>query len=360
MDNKLLNTIVVPVAIIGGYYIVFFLVKLWAGTRKRKLPSLIQAHLHLPGLLIAISSAGDYIYEYLSTKLDPSLQQAISHALKILIIFTVAFFLTQVTRMMYDIIIEIRTRHDRGGYSLRSAKTKFFLIRRLLNIAIIAFGVIAVLMTFEKFKEFSTTILASAGMAGIVLGFAAQKSLGTLFSGIQIALAQPVRIDDIVVINNTYGTIGEITLTYIVVDTWDEKKLIVPIDYFLENSFENWTRQSPDIVGTARIYADYSLPVDELRKQFKAWLEETPLWDRRRSGMIVTEANDKAIVVRASMTAKNADDAFDLECLVREKMVTFVRENYPDSLPANRLKIDSGSHTLSAQHGRPEEKRAGT
>jgi small-conductance mechanosensitive channel len=221
-------------------------------------------------------------------------------------------------------------------FSLRKAKTKFHLIQRVLNFLIILGTIAIILMTFKSIRSIGSSLLASAGVVGLVLGFAAQKSLSTLFAGIQIAISQPIRIDDVVVIDDSFGTIGEITLTYVVVNSWDGRRIIVPINFFIEKSFENWTRVSSDVIGKVKFYADYSLPVEKVRTEFTRLLSASPLWDKRASGFLVTDANDKTIELRATMSARNSDDAWDLQCYIREKLITYISSNFPEALPKTR------------------------
>jgi hypothetical protein len=265
----------------------------------------------------------------------------VKHGLHLVLIACSGFFLLKLTAFFRDMLIALYARREYKDYTLRSARTRFQLIQRVVNIVIITAVIISMLITFDAVKQFGSALLASAGVAGIVLGFAAQKSLGSLFAGIQLALSQPVKIDDTVVVEGQFGTVGEISLTYVVVNTWDGKRLIVPISYFLENSFENWTRSSPEVIGKVKIYADYTLPVDVIRAEFQKWVQASPLWDKRKSGLLVTDADDKTIEIRMTMSAKDSDDAFDLECIMREKLITFIRENYPSALPTSRVHLDA-------------------
>jgi len=197
----------------------------------------------------------------------------------------------------------------------------------------------AILMTFDKVRYLGTSLLASAGVAGIILGFAAQRSIGTLLAGIQIAITQPIRLDDVVIVENEWGRIEEITLTYVVVRIWDKRRLIVPTTYFIEKPFQNWTRVSADILGTVFIYTDYQVPVDKLREEFTRILEKSELWDRKTNVMQVTNATDRTIEIRALMSAADSPTAWDLRVHVREKLITFLQENYPDSLPRTRIEM---------------------
>jgi hypothetical protein len=186
-------------------------------------------------------------------------------------------------------------------------------------------------------RQFGVSLLASAGLAGVILGFAAQKSLTTLLAGIQIAISQPIRLDDVVIVEGEWGRIEEITLTYVVVRIWDQRRLIVPITHFLDNSFQNWTRTSAEILGTVYFHADYTVPMDKLRKHLKQVLENSPLWDGRVWGLIVTDAKEQTVELRALVSAENASKAWDLRCHVREEMITYLQQHYPDSLPRVRV-----------------------
>jgi hypothetical protein len=193
------------------------------------------------------------------------------------------------------------------------------------------------LMTFDSVRQFGISLLASAGIAGVVLGFAAQKSLGTLLAGIQIAVSQPVRLDDVVIVEGEWGRIEEITLTYVVVRIWDERRLIVPVTYFLDNAFQNWTYTSAEILGTVYIYADYSVPVEMVRKELKNILDSTDLWDGRLWSLLVTDSTERTMEMRALVSAANSSKAWDLRCLVRERLIDFLQREYPGSLPRVRL-----------------------
>jgi small-conductance mechanosensitive channel len=332
---------------LGGmlaYYLLFFLLKRWSRNKKRFIPFLLEKYLKTPGFLLVVVIALSTDLAIIRYHLPFEYLLAARHALQVLYIITIGFLLMKSLGFVREILLRYHAQRNYRDYTLRSVKTKYLIIQRILNVLILILAVSAILMTFSQIRQVGATLLASAGVAGIVLGFAAQKSLGTLFAGIQIALSQPIKIDDTVVVEDTFGTIGEITLTYVVVNTWDEKRLIVPINYFIENSIENWTRVSPEVVGQVKIYADYALPVEEVRAQALAWLKESPLWDGRKAAVLVTDANERTMVVRVSFSAKNADDAWDLECTLREKLIGYIREKYPHALPTARINL-SGTGT---------------
>jgi small-conductance mechanosensitive channel len=195
-------------------------------------------------------------------------------------------------------------------------------------------------MTFEKVRQLGTTILASAGVIGIVVGMAAQKTIGAFIAGIQIAITQPIRLDDVVIVENEWGRIEEITLTYVVVRIWDLRRLVLPITYFIEKPFQNWTRITADLLGTVFLYLDYNVPVDKIREELKKILEESELWDKKVCVVQVTNTTESCIEVRALMSASDASTAWSLRCHVREKLIDFVRDNYPNALPRTRAELE--------------------
>jgi small-conductance mechanosensitive channel len=202
-------------------------------------------------------------------------------------------------------------------------------------------------MTFDSIRRIGVSLFASAGVAGIIIGFAAQKLIASVLAGFQIALTQPIRIDDVVIVENEWGWIEEITLTYVVVRIWDKRRLILPSTYFIENPFQNWTRVSADILGTVFIYTDYTVPVDELRSEFTRILEESDLWDGQTNVMQVTNATDKTLEIRALMSTADSPTAWDLRVLVREKLIHFLQQNYPESLPRTRIEMADGAENES-------------
>ena len=213
----------------------------------------------------------------------------------------------------------------------------------MVVVIVVLVAVASMLMVFDKVRQLGVSLLASAGVVGIILGFAAQKSIATLFAGIQIAITQPIRLDDVVIVEGEWGWIEEITLTYVVVKIWDLRRLIVPVTYFLDSPFQNWTRTSADILGTVFIYADYTVPIDKLRDELKRILDASPLWDKKAWCMQVTNAKEQTLELRALMSARNSPKAWDLRCEVREKLVEFVKANYPDKLPRVRVEMERAS-----------------
>jgi small-conductance mechanosensitive channel len=220
--------------------------------------------------------------------------------------------------------------------SARRIYTQVSVIRKIIVTTVVIIAIGSILMMFDPVRQFGTSILASAGIAGIVIGFAAQKTLGNVLAGIQIALTQPLLIDDIVVVEGEFGQIEEITLTYVTVRTWDLRRIILPITYFVEKPFQNWSRVSTDLLGTVILYLDYQVPMGELRKELKHLVENNPKWDKRVCGLQVTDAKQSTIEVRALVSGSDPGKLGDLRCEVREGLINFLVRNYPESLPRSR------------------------
>ncbi len=328
---------------LAAYQVVFFFLKRRAKA-DHNFAKLLQQYIYFPGLflifVVSLIAALPFARHYFSDRITDIAKQA----LVILAIGGITMLVMRIMTVFRETTLRRYKSENPHDFTIRKAKTKFQLIQRVLNFLVITGGISAALMTFESVRQVGGTLLASAGVIGLVLGFAAQKSLGTLFAGIQIAISQPIRTDDTVVVEGQFGTIGEITLTYVVVNTWDGRRLIVPINYFLEETFENWTRASPEVVGQVKVYADYSLPVEKVRQEVKRWIEASPLWDKRTWGFLVTDATEKTIQVRVTMSAKDSGDAWDLQCHIREKLITHIRQQYPHALPRARVDIRESSN----------------
>jgi small-conductance mechanosensitive channel len=228
----------------------------------------------------------------------------------------------------------------------RRIYTQVSVIRKIIVTAVVIIATGSILMLFDPVRQFGTSILASAGIAGVVLGFAAQKTLGNVLAGIQIALTQPLLIDDIVVVEGEFGQIEEITLTYVTVRTWDLRRLVLPITYFIEKPFQNWSRVSTELLGTVILYLDYQVPLGEVRKELKRLVENNPKWDRRVCGLQVTDTKQSTIEVRALVSGTDPGKTFDLRCEVREGLIEFLRRDYPESLPRVRnVEVDETSES---------------
>ncbi len=216
------------------------------------------------------------------------------------------------------------------------ARTQVGLLSRILQAAIALLALAGMLMTFPAVRVVGTSLLASAGLVGVVAGIAAQSALSNLFAGIQMAFGDLARIGDVVVVGGEWGTVEEITLTAVVIATWDQRRIVMPMSYFAGRPFENWSRRSDRITGTALLHLDHSTPVDLLRAEFETYLAKNPHWDGEGSALQVVDTTPTTLVVRALATAANAGDAFELRCELREHLIGFLREHHPHAPPASR------------------------
>lgn len=232
--------------------------------------------------------------------------------------------------------------------------------RILQRAAVITIGIVSVglaLMTIGAVRQWGVSLLASAGVVGIIAGLALQPVLKNLFAGIQIATAQPIRIDDAVIVENEWGVIEEITSTYVVVKLWDWRRMILPLSYFIEKPFQNWTRETSRLIGTAMLYVDYEAPMDRLRAELERICRESPLWDGDVVNLQVTDITDRVAQVRCLASARSAPVAFDLRCEIREKMLAFMRDECPEALPQDRLSIDRNAIPLPEGEGLSARRR---
>ncbi len=272
-----------------------------------------------------------------SLLLPPKSVFLFSHLIHIVLIASFGWAAVKIIHILRDSGLERYNINVKDNARARGMHTQIRLMANIIIILVIIFTVALILMTFPEVRQVGLTILASAGIIGIVIGFAAQKTLGNLIAGIQIAITQPIRIDDVVIVENEWGKIEEITLTYVVVRVWDLRRLIVPIGYFLEKPFQNWTRTSADLLGSVMIFADYTVPVKEIRIELTNILKNSPLWDRKVNVLQLTDMNEKAIQLRALMSAEDASILWDLRCEVREKLLEFLQKKFPECLPRVRL-----------------------
>jgi small-conductance mechanosensitive channel len=221
----------------------------------------------------------------------------------------------------------------------RKIRTQLAFLRKVIVGLIIVVTICVILLSFDNLRKLGTGLLTGVGIGGIIIGFAAQRSLGNLLAGFQIAFTQPLRIDDALLVEGEFGRVEEITLTYVVLHLWDQRRMILPINYFIEKPFQNWTRTTAEMMGTVILYLDYSVPLEPLREEFKRLLDASPLWDKRVSAVQVTGATERDVEVRLLMSARNSSEVFDLRCYIRENLILFIRENYPESLPKTRMEL---------------------
>ncbi|MGX1025302.1 mechanosensitive ion channel family protein [Psychroflexus sp. MBR-150] len=230
----------------------------------------------------------------------------------------------------------------------RKLYTQVNILEKVIVTLIIIVAIGLILLSFDGIRKIGIGLFASAGVAGIIIGLSAQKVFGALLAGIQIAITQPFRIDDAVLVENEWGWIEEINLTYIVVRIWDKRRLVLPSTYFLEKPFQNWTRTSGDIIGTVFLYTDYTIPFESLREELTRVLNTTDLWDKKVNVLQVTDSKEHTVESRILVSAKNSPTCWDLRVYVREKMIEFIQKNYPESLPKARLMVKSDKKLVNS------------
>jgi small-conductance mechanosensitive channel len=229
----------------------------------------------------------------------------------------------------------------------RKHVTQVRLLRRAAQVLMALITVGAAMMTLPAIRQYGVSLFASAGAAGIVVGLAARPLLSNLLAGIQIAITQPVKIEDSVVINNEWGWVEDITSTYLVVRTWDWRRLIVPLSWFLEQPIQNWTRETTTIIGQVRFYVDYRTPIEDLRQELDRLIHASKLWDGNVATLQVVEANETTIQIRVLATSSDAGRSWDLQCELREKMIAYLQREHPDCLPRRRIEVTDGDPARS-------------
>jgi len=274
-------------------------------------------------------------------RMSKAFQAPLDKTIEILLTISFAGILVRSIRILEDYIYHTYDLSKTDNLKERKIRTQIQFLRKLLVVIIVFVTVAIILLSFESMRKIGTGLLTGVGIGGIIVGFAAQNSLGNLLAGFQIAFTQPIRIDDVLVVEGEWGRVEEITLTYVVLKIWDERRLILPINYFIQKPFQNWTRTSADILGTVFLYMDHTIPIDEIRNEFERLIVKTPLWDKRVKVVQVTDVKEHSIEIRVLMSASTSSNAFDLRCYIRENLITYIQQNYPGSLPRTRNEVSN-------------------
>jgi small-conductance mechanosensitive channel len=259
--------------------------------------------------------------------------------LRVAIIASGAFLVTRGLLLVEDAIVARYPVEVENNLKARKVHTQIRYMRRIAGFLVFLIALGSILLTFEEIRQLGTTLLTTAGVAGIIVGFAAQKTLGMVIAGLQIAFTQPIRHGDAVVVEGEWGWVEEITLTYVVIKIWDWRRLIVPINYFLDHPIQNWTRTSARLIGSVYLYVDYGFPIQEIREALDEVLANTDLWDNGVSVAQVTDVTEKTAQVRVLVTAKDSPTLWDLRCYVREQLVQYMQSEHPDMMPRFRAVI---------------------
>ncbi|MBC6997428.1 mechanosensitive ion channel domain-containing protein [Cytophaga sp. FL35] len=339
-SNSFYYLLVALAALFAAYFILLFLIRRLGKNPKYVLPIEAVKKVSAPIGLILFSiflrldslrtllNLSDYAYYF-------------RKASTLLFIFAFTWLILTAIKIAKHHIIGKYDLEASDNFKARKVTTQFNILERIVIFIIIILAIGFALMSFESIREVGVSVFASAGVAGIIIGFSAQKLIGTILAGIQIAIAQPIKIDDVVIVEGEWGRIEKIMLTYVVVKIWDKRRLIVPTTYFIEKPFQNWTKSSADILGTVFLYTDYKVPFDALREELTNILNNTDLWDGEVNVLQVTDSKANYVETRALMSAKDSPTAWDLRVHVREKLIVFLQENYPESLARSRVSFES-------------------
>lgn len=326
---------IAAVAIVVGlaiHWLAYRLVNRFARRTETTLDESIIEHTHNPmGLLTVVVTV------LVSTIFMG--QEAREVALQLLLIvgiLAIGWLVVSLTLVGQDAMLSRFPPEDQDVLEARQLKTQLSVLQRFGAIIIWLVAIALALLTIPGVAPLAASMLAGAGVLGIVLGVAAGPIIGNFIAGVQIAFTQPIKIGDVVVIDGEWGRIGEITATYVVLYVWDKRRLIVPLSKIVNEPVENWTRHTTDLLTTVAIYADYRAPVERIRTAFKRVLDESGLWDGESWSVLVTDADDRTMKVRLMFSAPDSSTAWDLQCLVREKVIAFLQEEHPEALPVAR------------------------
>lgn len=332
--------------IIGGilllavsFFIAFYILKRLGKNPRNILPVNFAQKIRLP-LLIFLASLISQVAVIGDIFMFQTTRNIVRHLSVVGIIFSIAWFLILIFKVFKKRMLKKYDVSTSDNLKARKVYTQYMILENIVIFLIVILALGIALMSFDSIRSIGVSVLTSAGIAGIIIGLAAQKAIATLLAGIQIAITQPIRLDDVVIVEGEWGWIEEINLTYVVVRVWDKRRLVVPTTFFIEKSFQNWTRTSADILGTVYIYADYGLPIDAIRNEQTRLLKSTDLWDGNVNVLQVTNATEKSMELRVLVSAKNSPTAWDLRVYLREKLLEFIQREYPGSLPKARIQLD--------------------
>lgn len=265
---------------------------------------------------------------------------SVRHLNGLLLIGAITWLAASAVQGLADGVIALHPSDIADNLHARRVQTQTRVLARIATSAVLLTGLAFVLMTFPRARQLGTSLLASAGVAGLVVGIAARSVFSNLLAGLQIALAQPIRLDDVLIVEGEWGRVEEITATYVVLKIWDERRLIIPLQWFIEHPFQNWTRNEAAMLGTVFLWVDYTLPVEPLRREAQRLCEAQKTWDRRVCVVQVTEASEQCMQLRILVSSASSGDNFDLRCALREGLIDYLQREFPTALPRWRASIN--------------------
>ncbi|MGH7907350.1 MAG: mechanosensitive ion channel family protein [Candidatus Binataceae bacterium] len=336
--------VVLAGAVIAGFILHYVLMFVNRRAKERSPANVLHESLerHCRGPLKLLLPALAFDLAMPALELPHGWTPVLYHLIGIIVIASASWLLITLAAVAADVLLA-KYRADESdvarSMTSRRISTQVQVFRRVFLIIVCVLASFVILTTFSWGRTLGESLLASAGIAGIAVGLAARPTLENLVAGIQLALTQPMVIGDAVIVENDWGWIEEITTTYIVVRTWDWRRIVLPLTYFIQKPFQNWSRTSPDLIGTIHFYVDYTAPIDTIRAEFNRIVEASALWDRNVRVLQVTGASEHAIQLRALASARNAGVSWDLRCEIREKLLAFIQSTHPECLPKTRAEF---------------------
>ncbi|HYC35383.1 MAG TPA: mechanosensitive ion channel domain-containing protein [Usitatibacter sp.] len=302
--------------------------------RSRPTATRFLRHLRVPSRWLVVLLGFQLVLQATSPELVH--RAAAIHGLTLAIIGVSSWLAVCAVDALTEAIVALHPIDTADNLQARRVATQARVLGRTLQVLAIILGIAAALITFPGVRQFGATLLASAGVAGIIAGLAARPVLGNLFAGLQLGFTQPIRIGDVVIVENEWGVIEEIGAAFVVVKVWDERRLVVPLQHFIEKPFQNWTRSSAQIIGTLYLWVDYAMPIQPVREEFLRLCREAPEWDGRVASLQATEITDRAVQLRGIASSADAGRNWDLRCRLREGLLDFLQREYPQHLPRVR------------------------
>ncbi|SNR34397.1 mechanosensitive ion channel family protein [Hymenobacter mucosus] len=332
---------IIAASLFGGWLvkvIIFALLNAYNRREQTLLTQSVARHLNSPSAWFFPVLALSFMLPL--TPLEDRPFEVVRRLVETALIATFAWGLVKTVDVAQDLVEEHYRLDQDDNFRVRKLFTQLQFVKKLAVTLIIFVATALVLMSFATVRKIGTGLLTSAGIASVIIGFAAQRSLSNLLAGFQIAFTQPIRLDDVLVVEGEWGRVEEITFTYVVLRIWDERRLVLPLNYFIEKPFQNWTRSTSQLLGTVFLYTDYTIPVDAVRAELQRVVASHPLWDRRVCLLQVTDSKERTLELRCLMSAANSSQAFDLRCAVREQLIKFIQQQHPTSLPKTRSVVE--------------------
>ncbi len=271
--------------------------------------------------------------------LTPAVLVPLRHAAGLALIGAIGWLAIALIDIFEDFVASKYAMNVADNLMARRVQTQVKVLHHIAVVVAVVITIAVMLMTFPDVRHVGESLFASAGLAALVAGLAARPTLSSVIAGVQIALTEPIRLEDVVIVEGEWGWIEEINTTYVVVRIWDLRRLVVPLSYFIEKPFQNWTRTTADLLGTVFIYTDYTVPVEEVRQELHRILQSSGMWNEKVWGLQVTDSKEHTMELRALMSAPDGGKAWDLRCYVRERLIQFLQERYPQSLPRTRAEL---------------------